>query len=259
MPHVLEMSGYHTTVAASVSEALGFITTMEFDVLLSDLNIGEPGDGFTVVSAMRRSQPKCRNFILTGYPAFESALTAIRAQVDDFFVKPANPTELVEALAKRITEPSQSRGSGNKRVSTLLREQSSAIVKVTLEYMRMDDKLSRLPLNEEDRADHLRLMVQELAETLESKHPEVTPAKTMRAAESHGRMRFEQGFKIELLVRDARMLMRAIHDCLQSHLLELEISTVIPDLKWLDDSLAAQLEVSISSYLRERRRVEETV
>ena len=39
--------------------------------LISDLNIGEPGDGFTVVSAMRRTQPNCLNFILTGFPAFE--------------------------------------------------------------------------------------------------------------------------------------------------------------------------------------------
>ena len=61
----------------------------QFDVLISDLNIGQPGDGFTVVSAMRRSQPACITLILTGYPGFDTALEAIRSQVDDYLIKPA--------------------------------------------------------------------------------------------------------------------------------------------------------------------------
>jgi YesN/AraC family two-component response regulator len=38
---------------------------------------------------MRRTKPDCVNLILTGYPAFETALEAIRNQVDDYIVKPA--------------------------------------------------------------------------------------------------------------------------------------------------------------------------
>ena len=71
LPAILEQHGFQVTVAATVPEALHAITTGKFDVLISDLNIGAAGDGFTVVSAMRRTQPDCVNFILTGYPAFE--------------------------------------------------------------------------------------------------------------------------------------------------------------------------------------------
>ena len=74
------------------------ITTETFDVLLSDLNIGNPGDGLTVVSAMRRTQPEAVTMILTGYPAFETALEAIRQQVDDYIVKPADVPALVRAI-----------------------------------------------------------------------------------------------------------------------------------------------------------------
>ena len=54
--------------------------------LLTDLNIGGPADGFILVSAMRRVQCKAATFILTGYPDFQTALEAIRKQVDDYFV-----------------------------------------------------------------------------------------------------------------------------------------------------------------------------
>src|SRR4051812_579153 len=65
---ILSQEGFEVTVAASVFEALEKINKHGYDILLSDLNIGQPGDGFTVVSAMRRSQPEAATFILTGYP-----------------------------------------------------------------------------------------------------------------------------------------------------------------------------------------------
>src|SRR5947199_5483362 len=58
LPPLLQSYGFEVTAAATVAEALGLISQHKFDVLISDLNIGHPGDGFTVVSAMRSHQPK---------------------------------------------------------------------------------------------------------------------------------------------------------------------------------------------------------
>src|SRR4051812_26237080 len=98
LPQILRLHGFEVTSAADVGEALQAISNQQFDVLISDLNIGSPGDGFTVVSAMRRTQPSCVTLILTGYPAFETALEAIRSQVDDYLIKPAGVQDLVNAI-----------------------------------------------------------------------------------------------------------------------------------------------------------------
>jgi len=74
LPMILRKEGFDVTVVATVPEALDFINRQKFEVLLADLNIGQAGDGFTVVSAMRRTQPEVATFILTGYPDFQSAL-----------------------------------------------------------------------------------------------------------------------------------------------------------------------------------------
>src|SRR5437762_9527283 len=108
MAAVLEREGYSVFTAANVGSALREIGQRKFDVLISDLNVGEPGDGFTVVSAMRRTQPECVNYILTGYPAFESALEAIRSQVDDYLVKPADINMLVESIRSKLQQPRDS-------------------------------------------------------------------------------------------------------------------------------------------------------
>src|SRR5881227_1237989 len=95
---ILEQHGFKVTTAATVPEALEQINHATFEVLLSDLNIGQPGDGFTVVSAMRRVQPEAVTIIITGFPAFETALEAIRSQVDDYIVKPTDAKHLVATI-----------------------------------------------------------------------------------------------------------------------------------------------------------------
>jgi len=99
---MLESKGFKVTTAATVAEALGLISRGKFDGLIADLNIGQAGDGFTVVSAMRRTHPETATFILTGYPAFETALEAIRQQVDDYLVKPTDIEELIKTINSKL-------------------------------------------------------------------------------------------------------------------------------------------------------------
>lgn len=104
LPTVLQENGFEVTTAASVEEALATIANARFDVLLSDLNIAEPGDGFHVVSAMRDAQPHCVVLILTGYPDFESALHALRQKVDDYLVKPADVDAMIALIQAKLSD-----------------------------------------------------------------------------------------------------------------------------------------------------------
>jgi YesN/AraC family two-component response regulator len=56
-----------------------------------------------VVRAMRKVQPRCVTILLTGYPAFESAVEAIRHEVDDYVVKPADIDSLVNILKQKLS------------------------------------------------------------------------------------------------------------------------------------------------------------
>ena len=102
LPLLLEQRGFDVRVAANVSEALSAMRTYDFDVLLSDLNIGKDDDGFSVVQAMRKAHPHCVNILLTGYPGFESALQAMHDDVDDYFVKPADLDSLVGTIERKL-------------------------------------------------------------------------------------------------------------------------------------------------------------
>jgi ActR/RegA family two-component response regulator len=99
---VLKQRGFDVDVAASVAEALRAIEEHRHDVLICDLNIVDAGDGFTVVTAMRKAEPTSVIVLLTGYPGFETAVEGIRQQVDDYFVKPADYDDLISTLEERL-------------------------------------------------------------------------------------------------------------------------------------------------------------
>ena len=104
MPQILEQHGFSVTAVDTVNGALDEITSAQFDVLISDLNFDHPSDGFIVISAMRRTQPNCVIVVLTGYPAFETALEALRNQVDDYLIKPADVLALVSLIEKKLKQ-----------------------------------------------------------------------------------------------------------------------------------------------------------
>src|SRR3954464_14615838 len=227
---ILEQHGFQVTAAATVPEALEHMNHATFDVLLSDLNIGQPGGVSTVVSAMRRSQPQAATFILTGFPDFDTALKAIRSQVDDYLVKPAHPIRLIEKIRAKLADRAQSkRPRSMQRVSYVIRENRKTIAREWLREVNAHPELAAIPLSEKERLDCLDAFLDDLARSV-AQTPESEPSPASEAAARHGEVRYHQGYSIPLIVVESRLLHRVISLCLQENLLSIDISTVIPDM-----------------------------
>jgi YesN/AraC family two-component response regulator len=252
LPLILEQHGFQVTATASVPEALHAITTQKFDVLISDLNIGEAGDGFTVVSAMRRTQPKCVNLILTGYPAFESALQALRSHVDDYLVKPAEIGALVDSIEQKLANPVSGGLKDCVKLAPFLRDHEPEIIARALAGMKSHTRLSRVPLSDEERTDHIPVVVQETAAQLESSKPDRPTDRVLAAGARHGESRRKQGYGLPMLVDDTRVLDSAIYDVVQNNLIRLDLSTLIPDLSRLNDALEAQLQEAVQAFVEKQ-------
>ena len=99
---ILQNRGYQAEFVDNVASALGTIKHGAFDALVCDLNIAEGGDGFKVVAAMREIYPRSVIILLTGYPAFQTAIEGLRHAVDDYLVKPADHDTVLRILDERI-------------------------------------------------------------------------------------------------------------------------------------------------------------
>ena len=201
LPPLLQSYGFEVTSAATVAEALDLITRHKFDVLISDLNIGHPGDGFTVVSAMRSHQPNALRFILTAYPAFESALEAIREEVHDYFVKPTETEVLVGKIRSKLAQRSPDQSRIRQRLTQVIRANRESVVENWLQAVQKDSEISSIPVPDSERKEHVPLLLDVATDVAEGK--ELT-ADNRKAYVRHGAIRYRQGYTVPLLIREAR-------------------------------------------------------
>lgn len=249
MPAVLEQHGFQVTAVSTVDKALSEITSHKFDVLISDLNIGQPGDGFVVVGAMRRTQPQCVTLILTGYPGFETALQAIRSQVDDYLIKPAPVPALVNLIEKKLKNRLPGTLSSTRRLAEILRENVFEITQRTLRFMKADPAMRELPLSDEERVEHVPYLIEKLAAVLESPESDPVPSAIIGSADAYGKKRAKQGYTIPMLAAATRFLERALYEVIHENLLSVNLSYFVFDLKRLNENLALELELTLQSYL----------
>jgi len=243
---ILQMHGFDVTTRGNVPEALSTIQKEQFDVLLTDLNIGQPADGFTLVSAMRRTQPDAVNVIITGYPAFETALHAIRAQVDDYFVKPADPAELIQRIQQRLAKNDRRIPPPLQKLSFILKDNAELIIG---RYVEEVYHSADLPAQKLDRAaveNHFPEVLEELIRGLQTDQQSF--AGDVEAARHHGVNRYKQGFTISMLVREFSIFRRVIFHSIQENLLAVDVSSLIPDMVRIALNLDARLQVAIEGY-----------
>jgi response regulator RpfG family c-di-GMP phosphodiesterase len=216
----------------------------KFDVLLTDLNIGQPGDGFTVVSAMRRTQPDAVTIILTGYPAFETALEAIRSQVNDYIVKPANVETLVGLIERKLLNEVRTTCRIDPRhLSQILQDSMDAIEDRWLQDMRDFPEFARLGLLSHEPCAYLNGQVRLIASKLDGVD---TNTDEPHLAREYGEQRSRQGASLELVLEEARAARQSILGVIQENLLALNVSHLIHEIidicEWMDRMEAFAVE-----------------
>jgi ActR/RegA family two-component response regulator len=245
---ILEIRGYDVTAVGSLSEALSSMQQVAYEILVSDLNIGAPYDGFTIASAMRRIHPQAAIVMITGYPAFDDALESIRQQVDEYLIKPTNVDELVTQIETRLEKRKQYRPGQQKRAIQVIHENCEHIVKRWVTAVERDADLGALSVNASNRKGHLAQFIDALTTQVEAHEPQVSKA-AMDAAALYGKHRFGLGYSIPLIMREARILTSVIFELLQEFLLEIKISRMITDVAELGLSIQKQLEQSVRAFI----------
>src|SRR6185369_16062015 len=147
---VLEFSLFRVTAAATVPEALQLIANEPFDVLLCDLHMPGAGDGFTVVSAMRHTNPDAVTLVFTGYPAIDQAMDAILLQADEILVKPLAPPELLALIREKLKKRGTRTKTHTERVAAILARDEVVTINNWLNRVEAESELTVVPLKRED-------------------------------------------------------------------------------------------------------------
>lgn len=94
--------GYECQVAGSGEKGLALIESHEFDVVITDLKMGEI-DGLELLQKAKEELPDAEVILLTGHSSFKSALAAGQAGAFMYLTKPVDISELRQAVERAST------------------------------------------------------------------------------------------------------------------------------------------------------------
>jgi DNA-binding response OmpR family regulator len=246
---ILEHHGFNVSSAANVSDALRLISSESFDVLLSDLHMPGLGDGLTVVSAMRHSNPKAVTLLLSAFPQMTAAANAILLQTDEILVKPMNVAALLGVIEERLRM-----GAPPARVvesvATILERTAQNGIDLWYARIQLEPKIMAIPLTSELRCGHLPRVFRDLVSRLKVFKSLGSKELTSEAAVEHGAARFRQGYSAAMMVEESRILQVSIFETLQSNLASIDFSVLLIGVMTIADEVDSQLSQAMESYVQ---------
>jgi CheY-like chemotaxis protein len=259
---MLEHCGFAVTTAASVPEALRFISSGEkYDVLLSDLHMPGAGDGLTVISAMRHVNPKAVTFLLSAYPEMTAAVAAILQQADEILVKPMEIPLLVKAIRERLDRGPR-RTPETETVAAILERTTAGTIREWYQRVEAEPTLTStpaavppsipipipIPMTCEQRCAALPILFRDLVLRLRAQNTAAIKSLIPSFAAEYGASRFRHGYTASMLAEEFRILQLAILHTLQCNLATVDHSALLVGVTTIVDELAAQLSRALKSF-----------
>jgi CheY-like chemotaxis protein len=252
----LESMGFKVVCATSVNEALGLIASQRFDALVTDLHMPRAADGFTVVTAMRASQPDALTVLVSAYPDVQSAMNTILLEADAIMVKPYSFHEMADLMREKIPgrrlDSQIGKNLQKQRVAVILQRCIPEVLKEWLKRVQEAPELKQVQLSDDARTGHLPKLVADLIALLGKQKTSIKERDAIgcASAEAHGALRYRQGYTPAMLVHESRILQVTLFGTLQHNLSFIDFSLLLPDVMTIADEVDAQLTHSMEGYMR---------
>ena len=248
--------GFEVRPAANVTAALKLIAAEPFDVLITDLHMPNPSDGFAVITAMRHSQPEALTLLVSGDPDVQSAMNTIFLQADDIITKPFDVRGLARIVSEKLANRKPLAETKKERVAAILERRTAAIVEAWLGRVRKSKELNVVVLSDNERTRYLPKLIEDLIIRLRKPN---TPGSeddspSSAAAVAHGKIRKSQGYTPGMLVHDSRILQVSIFEAMQQNLSALDFGLLLTDIMTIADEVDSQLTQAMNSYMRVVRK-----
>ena len=249
---VLQKEAFDVTAVATVRDALAQINCMRYDVLLCDLNIEKPGDGFVVISAMRYAQPHCVSLVLTAYPSFENAMSAIQHQVDEFFTKPAHVESLVSKIKEKLHVRRAHLHVPFRGLTQMLRENCADIVARVASALKTDPLTSAVARVSGHNAGDLPEIMDALIDYVEVGKNGLK-SEALKLGAEHGRHRKKQGYDARMMLREFQLIDERICELMANDKLPPAPVGLTIDLMKLTKGLNALASEALKPYVEDRQ------
>jgi len=135
----------------------------------------------------------------------------------------------------------------NERVAAVLKRELKPTIERWMKRVDGIRELTRIPLSYEERTGHLPQLLADLITRLGMKENQKSPETT--SAHDHGKVRFDQGYTVPMLVEESRLLQVSIFDTLRINQKSLDADRLMPDVVVIADECDAQLKHTVETFM----------
>ena len=106
----LDLAGYRFKAVDSAEAALALLKLESVDMVVSDVNMGGM-DGHALLAEIKQLKPALPVLLITAYGAVDRAVDAIRKGAVDYLLKPFEPDQLLDIVARHAASRLAQRGA----------------------------------------------------------------------------------------------------------------------------------------------------
>jgi DNA-binding response OmpR family regulator len=126
LTEILRLEGYHVVSVGNGELAIDHARINPVDLMLLDLRM--PGmSGLDVIKVIRRTLPEIEIILFTAHGSMESAIEALRNHIQDYLLKPASSTQILESVARGLARRTD-RLKSHERIESINNNNERAIV-----------------------------------------------------------------------------------------------------------------------------------
>lgn len=225
---LLRQLGLAPSIASGPAAALRRLAEENFDLVVTDLRMETPADGFIVADAAKLLNPGVRVVLTTGTYDLPEAMRHVEQAVDAVLLKPFSAQHLTAALNVSDMPPLPRMG-----MIDLIREQRDWLLGEWRRARESDPALAHL--TPQQRNNDLSNILDEVL-TLRTKD---------HSAEHHGQTRREQAVSLAGTLSDLIELRRLMHVLVTKHYARLDPPQLNTDLSRLDAALDQEIIDSV--------------
>jgi two-component system response regulator PilR (NtrC family) len=95
--------GYRVFAASNAERARQYIDSEELDLVILDIHMPDE-DGISLLRYIHRERPAISTMLITGYPAVNTVIDAIRLNVGEYLCKPFTLPRLLKAVESSLED-----------------------------------------------------------------------------------------------------------------------------------------------------------
>jgi hypothetical protein len=134
-------------------------------------------------------------------------------------------------------------------VPDVIEERKDWVIDHWLKRVKANAELMGVSLSGAERRDHVPDLLDEAV--AHACGHRIKVQERQKAAECHGTLRYHQGYSMPMLILEAHLLQDVIAECIRDNFLDIDLSSLIPDIAKISGTLIAELEESTRAYMKQ--------